>query len=214
MRRRARRAGLALVVELLAHPLADLLRDLARVDRRVHAAVEREGEFELLQVGFDGRLHVRILQLAGEQGAVLGGRAMHLPERGGGGRFQVEPPEPRLPVGAEFGLHPPLDEGRAHRRGVALQFLKFGCVFGRDHVRDRGEQLRHLHDRALQPAQRLGHGGRIAGALSLAPEQPRAGHPGRDAPDIRADPGVTGRARGQAVRFGIDIGHRASFGRA
>ena len=34
--------GLALVIELLAHPRADLLGDLGGVDRRIHPAVDRE----------------------------------------------------------------------------------------------------------------------------------------------------------------------------
>ena len=58
--------GLAAVVELLAHPRADLLDDLAGVDRGIEAAADREQDFELLQVGLDRRLHVGILQLAGE----------------------------------------------------------------------------------------------------------------------------------------------------
>ena len=43
------------------------LGDLGGVDRRVHAAVDGEQPFELLEVGLDGRLHVGILQLAGER---------------------------------------------------------------------------------------------------------------------------------------------------
>ena len=62
---------LALVIELLAHPLADLLGDLAGIDGGVHAAMEREDEFELLQIRLHGRLHVGILQLAGERLAIL-----------------------------------------------------------------------------------------------------------------------------------------------
>ena len=38
---------LAHIVELLAHPLANLAGDLARVDRRADAAMEREQEVEL-----------------------------------------------------------------------------------------------------------------------------------------------------------------------
>ncbi len=69
---------LAPVVELLAHARGDLLGDLARVDHRVHAAVDREQPVELLQVGLHGGLHVGILQLGGERLAVERARAMHL----------------------------------------------------------------------------------------------------------------------------------------
>ena len=78
-------ARLALVVELLAHALGDLLLDLARVDRRVHAAVDGEENVELGEVGLHGGGHVGILQLAGERLAVERGRPVHLPERGGAG---------------------------------------------------------------------------------------------------------------------------------
>ena len=60
---------LALIVELLAQPRPDLLGDLARIDGRVHAPVEREDEGELLEIGLDRRIHVGILQLAGERRA-------------------------------------------------------------------------------------------------------------------------------------------------
>ena len=55
------------VVELFAHARADLLADLGGVDRRVEAAADGKQPFELLQVGLDRRLHVRILKLAGER---------------------------------------------------------------------------------------------------------------------------------------------------
>src|SRR5262249_1201455 len=73
--------GLAPVVELLANARADLLGNLGGVDRRVHAPVDRENETELLQIGFDRRLHAGILELTGEGRAVMGARAMHLAER-------------------------------------------------------------------------------------------------------------------------------------
>jgi hypothetical protein len=49
---------LALVVELLAHPLADLLGDLAGVDGGIEPAVDREGHLELAQIRLHGGLHV------------------------------------------------------------------------------------------------------------------------------------------------------------
>ena len=128
--------GLALIVELLAHARGDLLGDLAGVDHRVHAAVDREQPVELLQVRFDRRLHVGILELDGEPLAVGRARAMHLAERGGGGRLVLEFGELFLPAGAKLRRHAPLDEGPAHRRGVALQLLQFLDVFGRQQIRE------------------------------------------------------------------------------
>ena len=116
-------SGLADIVELLADARADLARDLARVDRRTHPAVERQQDVELGEIGFHRRGHVGILQLAGERLAVEAGRAVHLAERGGGGRREVEAGEARAPIGAELGLHAPADEGRAHRRRLRLQLI-------------------------------------------------------------------------------------------
>ena len=81
---------LAHVIELLAHPLADLLGDLAGIDGGVHAAMEREDEFELLEIRLHGRLHVWILQLAGKRRTVLGRRPVNLPERRGGRGIEIE----------------------------------------------------------------------------------------------------------------------------
>ena len=45
---------------------------------------------ELAQIGLDSRLHVRILEFAGEPRAVVGARPMHLAERGGCSRLVFE----------------------------------------------------------------------------------------------------------------------------
>ena len=145
---------LAQIVELLAHACGDFLRDLAGVDHRVHAAVDREQPIELFQIGFDRRLHVGILELGGEPLAVGRARAMHLAERGSGGRLVLELGEFALPARAELRRHAPLHERPAHRRGIALQLLELLDVFGRQQVRDGRHQLGDLHDRALQPAKR------------------------------------------------------------
>ena len=82
---------LVLVIELFADAGTDLGGDLARVDRGIHPAMQREHEIELLQVRFHGGLHVGILQLAGEWRAVergsrdAPGRAM--PRRQASGRM-------------------------------------------------------------------------------------------------------------------------------
>ena len=77
--------GLELVVELLAQPRGDFCQDLAGIDGRVHACVDREHDAELAEIGFHGRLHVGILELGGELPIVETDRPMHLAERGGGG---------------------------------------------------------------------------------------------------------------------------------
>src|SRR5712691_3328883 len=74
--------GLAAVIELLADAGADLLGHLGGVDHRIHAAVDGEHQLQLVEIGLDRRLHVGILQLAGELGAAMGAGAVHLAERG------------------------------------------------------------------------------------------------------------------------------------
>jgi hypothetical protein len=63
--------------------------------------------------------------------------------------------------------------------------------------------LRHLHDRALQPAERRGQLRRVPGAVELKPEEPRAGKPRGDAAHIGADAGVAGGAGGETVFLGV-----------
>ena len=114
---------LALVIEFLPDSGADFLGNLAGIEPRAEAAMESEGDFQLLQIGLHGRLHVGILKLAGEGCPIQAGRAMDLAEGGGGGGPEIEGAEPFLPIGSELGHHPALDEGRSHGRRVGLQFL-------------------------------------------------------------------------------------------
>ena len=72
--------GFALIVELFAQARGDLDADLAGVNRRIETLAQREQQFELLQIGFDRRLHVGILQLAGKRLAAQRCGAMHLPK--------------------------------------------------------------------------------------------------------------------------------------
>ena len=134
---------------------------------------------------------------------------MHLAERGRGGRLEIEAPEAVLPVEPEFRGHPAAHEGGAHGRRVVLQFREFGCIFGRNGIRDGRQQLRDLHQRALEAAERLGE----AAALAASPSPPnnrvpaiRAANPA----DIGADPRVTGGAGREAVLFLIGHGARCA----
>ncbi len=146
--------GLAIIVELFAHALADFLGDFASVDRRIEPAADSEQHLQLHQVGLDRGLHVRILQLAGKLLPVVRKGTMHLAERSRRRRLMLEAFELFLPAGAQFRHHPALDEGPPHRRGFALQLLQFGGVFGRQQVRNGRHELRDLHQRTFQPAER------------------------------------------------------------
>ena len=175
--------------------------------------MEGEGDPELLEVRLDRRLHVGVLQLAGQRLARRRGRPVHLSERGRGRGLEVEGAEAGVPVRAELGLHAPLDEGGAHRRRVGLELLQLGRVFRRQQVRHGGEQLRHLHDRALQAAERLGERVGARQVLALEPEEARAGEARRDAAHVDPDAGVARGAGGEAVGLVVDGGHGGSRGR-
>ena len=83
-------AGLALVVELFAEPRRNLGVDLAGLDGRVVAGIDREDQLELADVGRHGGRHVRVLQLAGERRAVVRRGTVNLAERGRGHRLRLE----------------------------------------------------------------------------------------------------------------------------
>ena len=146
--------GLAPVVEFLAQPRRDLGMDLVGADRRIEALADREHDLELVEVGFERRGHVGILQLGRDLASVRQRRAMDLAERGGERRLLVELGELALPVRPQFGRHAPAHEGPAHGRRVGLQLGQLAGIFRRQRVGNGGEQLRRLHQRTLQPAQR------------------------------------------------------------
>ncbi len=62
--------GLALIIQFLAQPVGDLGVDLGGRDGAVVALVQPHRQAQLAQIGFDRRGHVRVLQFAGERGAV------------------------------------------------------------------------------------------------------------------------------------------------
>ena len=61
--------------------------------------------------------------------------------------------EPLTPIGPEFGSHPPTHKGPSHRGCIRLQLFKLRDVFVRQGIRDGRHQLRHLHQRAFEPAE-------------------------------------------------------------
>ncbi len=128
---------------------------------------------------------------------------MHLAERSGRRRLMFEALEFFLPAGAKLGLHAPLDEGPAHGRRLALQLDQFAGVFRRQRVGNGGEQLRHLHDRTFEAAERGGERQRVAGAAARGAEEALAGHARGDAADLGADIGVPAGAGGEAVFFAV-----------
>ena len=171
----------ALVVEFLAQAFAEFLVDLLVLDGIVHAVIDRHRQAQLAEVGFDRARHVGILQLAGDVGAVVQARTMHLTETGRGGGLVAEAGEFCLPVGAEFACHATAHEVPAHRRGVGLQVREFRGVLGGQRVGNGGQELRHLHQRALQAAQDGAQILGVRGAVGLDAEHALARNAGGDA---------------------------------
>jgi hypothetical protein len=62
---------LEIVIEFLAEPRRNLLQHFRGVDGGAHAGMDLEESGELDEVGFDRRLHVRILQLASKRASVM-----------------------------------------------------------------------------------------------------------------------------------------------
>jgi hypothetical protein len=201
-------AGLAGIVEFLAQARGDLLGDLGRVDGRLHAAVDRQDEAQLGQIGFDGRLHIGILELDREGLAIVGGGAVDLAQRRGGGGLALETGIAGLPVRAQLGRHAPAHEGPAHRRGLGLELGELRGIGCGQRVGDGGEQLGHLHQRALEGAQRLAEQARFRRQVPVAAARHHA--PGRDpggrGADAGAYPRIAVHAAGEAVALPAVVG--------
>src|SRR5439155_4798530 len=85
----------------------------------------------------------------------------------------------------------------------ALQFRELLDVLRRQRLRDGGEKLRHLHDRAFQAAERGRKLSRVLRPIEIEPKETRAGEPRRDAADIGAHPRIALGAGGEAVLFAV-----------
>ena len=160
---------LAMIVELLPQPFGQLLEDALGAHRPVAAFIDGEHQAQLPEVGLDGRRHVRILQLAGKARAVRRGRAVDLAERRRMGRAALEIPEALPPSLPQLARHAPAHERPAHGRRIGLQLPQFLGIGRRQRVRNGGEDLRDLHQRPLEAADRSRQFARMGVMLDLAP---------------------------------------------
>ena len=128
-------------------------------------------------------------------------RAVHLAQRGGGRRLRLEALEAGRPIRPQLRHHAPAHERRAHGRGLRLQLGQLLRVLGRQRLGDGGQQLRHLHDRPLEAAQRRRQRRRILAVVGIEAEQALARHPRRHRADVGADPHIARRPRREAVLF-------------
>ena len=208
--------GLAGVVEFLAQAVGDFLDHRVGIDRAVHALEHAEQGAQLADIGFNRAGHVRILQLAGNLAAIVQRGAVDLAEGGGVRGLVGEAGELCLPPWPELGAHAALDEGPAQGRSLGLQLTEFGGVFGRQEIRDCGDQLRDLHQRAFGLAEggSEGFGGALVPLVAAEKGLGREGEArtGEVCADLR---GARYAAR-EAVAFGIVrsggfIGHAADI---
>ena len=196
-------AGLALIVELLAKPGCDLGVDLAGIDGPVVTGIDREDELELTDVGRYRRRHVRVLQFAGERCAVVSRGPVHLAERGCGCSLHLEICEGRAPVGSELGGHAPLDESPAHRRCSRLEGAERLGILVRKAAGDRREQLRDLHQRPLEAAERAPELGGVPLPIRGQAEIALPRHARGDSAHGGSDPRVTAHTPAQPVALPI-----------
>jgi hypothetical protein len=175
--------GLARVVQFLAQPLGQFLVDVFLAYNTVHAVIDRHRDLELPQVGFDRAGHVRVLQLARHHRAVRQRRLVHLAKACRGGSRLAEGGKVAVPVWTQFAAHAPAHECGPHRRCVGLKLREFGRVLIRQGVRNGREELRHLHQRALEPAEDCPEVLGMGRAVGLDAEHTLARIARRDAPD-------------------------------
>ena len=191
--------GFAFVIQFLAQPRRDLARNLSGVDRGAHAAAERKQHVQLRQVRFDCGGHFGILQLAGDGVAPQRHRAVNLAERGRRGGREVEFGEFLAPMRAQFRLHAPPHESRAHRRRVRLQAHQFLSIFGGQSLGNGREQLRDLHHRPLHRPKRLGERARVV--ARPGPRQAACAHLCGEGACIDAEPRIAPGARRKSIGF-------------
>jgi len=192
---------LAPVIQFLAQPLGDLGMDLVGADRRIETLADRENQLELVDVGFQRRGHVGILQLAGGVPAVGQGRAMNLTERSGKRGLLVEAAELALPIWPQLARHAPAHEGPAHGRCVGLELGELAGIFRRQRVGNRGQKLRRLHQRPLQPAQRTLEVGRVLAAIERQTKIALARQLGGQAADGSTDASIAAEPSAETVAF-------------
>ena len=226
--------GLVLVVELLQHALAQLVRDRLGVEPRRERLGEPQDHAGVREVGPDRRVDARVLDLHRDLAPVVQHAAVHLADRGGRERLGLDPLEQLL-----VGLVVLLLEHLAHllprhrgRRGAQrrqLLLVQLAVLVGQVVGVDERRELAHLHRRALHRAERVDEplGGRERGLVhALAPlvlgahdtrglgaGEPRALDARPHAEPRRAAPAGSWESRGRCESSAIS-GQASDAGRA
>src|SRR5687767_12442014 len=124
---------------------------------------------------------------------------MHLAERGGGRGLMLETLELGLPARAELSRHAALHERPAHRRRIGLKLLQLLDIFLGQSVRNGGHDLRHLHERSLEPAQSCLQISGVPGAIDLEAKIALPRYARRQPADGAADAGVAHDAPAEGI---------------
>ena len=117
---------------------------------------------DVAQVGLDRLGDARVLHLHRDRAAVVGDRAVHLPDRRGGDGFGVPGREDPLRRQAQLFGDDLRGQLRAHRRHAVLQPAQRPAGGGGQAVVDVAGHLAELHQHALHRAQ---GGGDVLGGL-------------------------------------------------
>ena len=120
------------------------------------------------------------------------------------------------PAGPQLGRHAAAHERPAHRRRVGLQLGELGGVFLGQRLRDRRQQLRDLHQRPLEAAERRPQLLGMRGAVDVDAEEARAREPRRQAAHRAGHPGVAPHPSGERVLrpAAVALGHAQRSRRA
>ena len=195
--------GLTLVVELFAHPLADLASDLARVDRRAGAPMKREQEVEVREVGLHRRGHVGILQLARQPLALQARRTMHLAERGGRRGLEVEFGEALAPVRAR--ARPACGGARRPRPSAAPAIAASSIRRRNPQGPRRGSSSASARPSSSGPSSSPGRTRAPWRPSAPAAPEPVDADPGGERAGVDAEARVARRPRAEAIGFVVAV---------
>ena len=209
-RHRAVVLGLDLVVELVADPFPQLLRERLDVEARGEALDQREEQLQVAQVGLDRLGDARVLDLDRDRLALGRGGAVDLADRGGGERLLLEVVEEVLDRLPELLPQQLLDALEGERRDVVAQarerrFELLALGLGDRGEVDGREDLADLHRRAAHLAELLdqlagGRGGALArrGVRRLLAAQRVGGAHSRPAQTLAGDEPAEAAGAGDA----------------
>ncbi len=172
--------GLGAVVELLAQAGAQLGHERTGVQAGIGHLNGPHDQPEVTEIGPDGVVDTRVLDLDRHVGAVMGTRPVDLADRRRRRRCGVPPGESLLRRLAQLGFDHARGQCRAHRRGIGLKAGQGGAHRLEETVVQIAGHLCELHQGASHRAEGLGYlvrGAQSVGVIESLPPV-RRGHDG------------------------------------